>query len=301
MTARTALIINGPNYKEAGLVPFYYRWRNCDTNLTSNTPANQYQRQKIIQRTVRVPASLYTMNKGALTVFRPTSESEYNVCWNQQSDRPYPSNQKATIPSTYTTLSNKHTSNTSSRPGCQTPGGIGCDIKHNSYERYLNRMKGRHVLRRGAIPPTFGSPDLPFNRAYPVYGGKEFKTSIVSGCNCPIHSTVTGDTILYGTSSFDSINEVVFSYQVGQLVYAKETEEEGYVQAKITAILDSGVFQVTFTDGTSQTLNAYQIMQYFPCNCTYNTVNTSGDFNYLEGFTETCLYPELAIIKQLGT
>ena len=31
-------------------------------------------------------------------------------------------------------------------PGGQTPGGIGCDIKHNSYERYLNKLKRRgHV------------------------------------------------------------------------------------------------------------------------------------------------------------
>ena len=26
-------------------------------------------------------------------------------------------------------------------PGGQTPGGVGCDIKHNSYERYLNKLK----------------------------------------------------------------------------------------------------------------------------------------------------------------
>jgi hypothetical protein len=28
-------------------------------------------------------------------------------------------------------------------PGGQTPGGVGCDIKHNSYERYLNKLKRR--------------------------------------------------------------------------------------------------------------------------------------------------------------
>lgn len=31
-------------------------------------------------------------------------------------------------------------------PGGQTPGGVGCDIKHNSYDRYLNKLKRRgHV------------------------------------------------------------------------------------------------------------------------------------------------------------
>ena len=59
--------------------PFYYRVRNCDTNLTSNTPANQYQRLKIIQNTVRVAASLYTMNLGALNAYSPPIIN--NVCY----------------------------------------------------------------------------------------------------------------------------------------------------------------------------------------------------------------------------
>jgi hypothetical protein len=101
------------------------------------------------------------------------------------SDRPEPSVQKASIPTgTNSSLNRRHTSVTSSRPGCQTPGGIGCDIKHNSYDRYLNRLKGKGPLKRGSIPPYFGAP-IPFNNAFPVYGGKTVKTNIVSGCNCP--------------------------------------------------------------------------------------------------------------------
>ena len=55
-----------------------YRCRGCNNNLTANDPASQYQRQKIIQNTVRVPTSLFTMNLGALNVYeRP------NLCfWN---------------------------------------------------------------------------------------------------------------------------------------------------------------------------------------------------------------------------
>ena len=64
--SKTSIVYN-QNYKSNGLVPFFYRARNCDTNMTSNTPANQYQRQKIMQNTVRVPASLYTMNLASLT------------------------------------------------------------------------------------------------------------------------------------------------------------------------------------------------------------------------------------------
>ena len=123
--AKTALVFN-PLNKILGLPPFYYRLRDCDTNLTSNTPANQYQRLKLIQNTVRVYSSLYTSNLGPLNAYVKPTNATYGVCWNQMSDRPIPSVQKATIPTgSNTTLNRKHTSVTSSRPGCQTPGGIG--------------------------------------------------------------------------------------------------------------------------------------------------------------------------------
>ena len=184
---KTSIVYNNPN-KLIGLPPYYYRYRNCDTNLTSNTPSNQYQILKLIQKTVRIPGSLYTSNLGPLNAYvKPISnpsENLYGVCWNQMSDRPVPSVQKATTPTGYAnSLNSRHHSVTSGRPGCQTPGGAGCDIKHNSYDRYLNRLKGKGPLRRGYIPPTFGAP-IPFNPAFPVYGGKTTKTNIVTGCNC---------------------------------------------------------------------------------------------------------------------
>jgi hypothetical protein len=174
----------------------YYKCRNCDTNLTANTPANRYQIQKLIQNTVRVPASEYVMNKASLNVV-PNGK---DVCWNQQSDRSVPSIQKATIPTgMFNSMNGKHTSHTSSRPGCQTPGGVGCDIKHNSYDRYLNRLKGKKILKRGIIPPEFALPTIPFNRAYPVYGGKLVKTAIVSGYKCACPSKID-DNIIYQTN-----------------------------------------------------------------------------------------------------
>ena len=51
------------------LSPVICRLRSCDTNLTSDTPANQYQKLKLIQNTVRVQSSLYTMNLGALSAY----------------------------------------------------------------------------------------------------------------------------------------------------------------------------------------------------------------------------------------
>ena len=99
------------------------------------------QTLKIIQNKVRVASSLYTMNLGVLNSYNKPVIN--NVCWNQMSDRAVPSVQKATVPTGFAnSLNGKHSSFTSSKPGSQTPGGIGCDIKHNSYARYLNRLKG---------------------------------------------------------------------------------------------------------------------------------------------------------------
>jgi hypothetical protein len=176
----TAIVVNGDDF-------YYCRNRNCDTNLNSNTPKTQYIIQKIIQNTVRVPSSLYTMNLGALNVYEKPSLERQNVNWNQMSDRANPSQQQTYVPTKGCTIgsnSTKHTV-TASRPGAQSPGGVGCDIKHNSYDRYLNRIKGKAPLRRGIIPPNFGVP-VPFNRAFPIYGNKTTKTNIINNCDCPI-------------------------------------------------------------------------------------------------------------------
>ena len=177
----TPFLFNEDN-KQLGLQPYYYRKTGCNDNLTSNTPADQYQRLKLIQNTVRVPASLYTMNLGSLT---SGARSSTAVCWNQMSDRLVPSVQRSIVPSgTNNSLNTRRRSVTSSRPGCQSPGGVGCDIKHNSYERYLNRLKAKEPLRQGVIPPGFGQNSIPFVRAFPIYGGKTTKTNIISGCVC---------------------------------------------------------------------------------------------------------------------
>jgi hypothetical protein len=51
-------------------------------------------------------------------------------------------------------------------------------------------------------------PYLPFNPAFPVYGDKLMKTSIVSGCNCP--ETSNDNDILY-KSSYTKYN--ILEYQ----------------------------------------------------------------------------------------
>jgi hypothetical protein len=264
MYSRTAIVYkypfeSPPNNKTKD--DYYYRLRSCDTNLNSNTPANQYQRLKIIQNTVRVASSLYTMNLGALNAYTQPTSATYNVCWNQMSDRPIPSIQKTYVP-TCGSNSTKHTT-TGPRPGAQSPGGVGCDIKHNSYDRYLNRLKGKAPLRRGVIPPDFGAP-IPFNRALPIYGGKTTKTSIVNNCNCPI-TAKSDDSRIYNDPLFYPEPNISCIFKVGDYVYA--TEGLYYVRALIISEINTNLFSVQFDDGSTDTKTCDELKIYFPCDC----------------------------------
>jgi hypothetical protein len=255
----------------------------CNQNMASNDPATQYQRQKIIQNTVRVKSSLYTMNLAALNVYQHPKTtyglvvlsdggSSYvvppGVNWNQMSDRREPHIQvvKSGSGSTYGASSTRHTI-TRLRPGALSPGGSGVDIKHNSYERYLNRLKGKGPVRRGPIPPTYGSPYIPFNRAFPIYGGKTIKTSIVSGCNCPINDDLpNNDILLYQNSNIQNqIYDVTYTFHVGDLVWAKKyVEARLFEKGTITAIND-GLYTVVFTDETEIVTIKCELLPYFDC------------------------------------
>jgi hypothetical protein len=279
-TSITSLVYNAPYAKQLGVPPFYYRYRSCNpnfpnrtqTNVGGFTPADQYQKLKIIQDSVRVYGSLYTSNLGPLTAYkRPLSDPQqglYGVCWNQMSDRPVPSVQRASIPTGYaTSMNRRHTSVTSSRPGCQTPGGIGCDIKHNSYDRYLNRLKGKGPMRRGVVPSNFGKP-IPFNSALPVYGGKTMKTNIIdSGCDCPIINTEQQDLTIYNNPFWQPYPSGNLSFNVGDYVYAIKTGTDYYSRAIVTAKSETDIYTIEFDDGTIQTSNINELRIYFPCNC----------------------------------
>lgn len=139
----------------------------CISNPTSNNsnPFAKYQALKQIQNTVGVDSSQYTFN------LIPTATHPGQPVWKNTSDRAVPHKQfkaNTAILSSY-------------RPGAFSPGGVGCDVKHNSYVRYLNRIKGKVALRRDRIPETFLLPTIPFTCAQPIYGDKQVKTSIV-GC-----------------------------------------------------------------------------------------------------------------------
>ena len=274
--------------------PLIYRCRGCNNNLTANDPASQYQRQKIIQKTVRVPASVFTMNLGALSAYeRPNvkynlvdiSGSTYlvspGVNWNQMSDRREPHIQvvKTGAGSGYHSSSTKRTI-TSNRPGAMSPGGAGVDIKHNSYDRYLNRLKGKAPMRRGVVPPNFGVPYIPFDRAYPIYGGKVLKTSIINGCNCPIVSD--GDNRLYKDSAIqDNIYAVNYKYNVGDYVWANKMGDYSGQSYKAQIIsFTNNLFTIQFPDGTIESVTSEDISIYFDCSGCVNNNLTSKFLTY---------------------
>jgi hypothetical protein len=255
--------------------------RSCNQNLAGNDPASQYQRQKLIQNTVRVMSSLYTMNLAGLSGYqKPSNTSQLveqsgtpyiappKVYWNQMSDRARPSQQvqKVASGSTYHISSTRHTI-TRDRPGAMSPGGIGVDIKHNSYNRYLNKLKGKAPLRRGVIPPNYGQP-IPFNRAYPVYGGKTVKTAIINGCECP--NTTDANKLIYGSKSSaiqDELLSVKYVFNKGDFVLAKKIDTDTKLyKAQIIDSID-GLYTVEFEDKVTKVLAYCELNIYSNCNC----------------------------------
>ena len=282
--------------------------RGCNKNLASDGPASQYQRQKLIQKTVRVQSSLYTMNLASLSGYqKPSSDIQLieqagatyivppRVYWNQMSDRARPANQvtKVASGSTYHTSSTRHTI-TRNRPGAMSPGGIGVDIKHNSYDRYLNKLKGKTPLRRGIIPPNYGAP-IPFNRAFPIYGGKIVKTGIINGCDCPeLTDNLNADKRIYGSPSNaiqDEILKVKYTFNVGDFIWAKKFDTDiKFYKAVITNITD-GLYTIQFTDDDLiRIVTQSQLLIYFECNCE-NTLSLQEQL--LEGLNEKNVTTEL--------
>ena len=89
----------------------------------------------------RIPASEFSMNLGAFHVF--TGSRINGQTWNQSSDRAVEHVTKNPVPSHGNSTK---TSITRPRPGALRPGGKGVDIKHNSYARYMNRLKGKAMI-----------------------------------------------------------------------------------------------------------------------------------------------------------
>jgi hypothetical protein len=89
----------------------------------------------------RIPASEFSMNRAAFHVY--TGSRINGQTWNQSSDRALQHKTPNPIPSHGNSTK---TSLTRARPGAIRAGGKGVDIKHNSYARYMNRLKGQAMI-----------------------------------------------------------------------------------------------------------------------------------------------------------
>ena len=181
-----------------------------------------------------------------------------NTYWNQMSDRARPSNQVTKVASG-STSSTRHTI-TRNRPGAMSPGGIGVDIKHNSYNRYLNKIKGKAPLRRGVINSS--------NLLSPIYGGKIVKTSIINRCACTDVSEQ--DKLIYNSNDNlqDKILSVRYSFNIGDFVWAKQIDTDtNLYKGEIINIMDE-LYTVKFSENMIRNIPYCELIIYFELNCT---------------------------------
>lgn len=103
-----------------------------------------------ITKSISQSNSQYLGNLGSLEVFNHTSCNKLETIQSknkasQASDRYY----KAKVPITAVVPTRGNSikrTQTSLRPGSLGPGGIGVDVKHNSYARYLAKKKGKAIF-----------------------------------------------------------------------------------------------------------------------------------------------------------
>lgn len=314
-------LVNEPFYTIPLIFSNANRKRGCNNHLNGNDPASRYQKLKLIQNTVRVPSSLYTMNLGALNVYEPPNDvfqevvlngAQYiispGVNWNQMSDRRIPHEQKVVSGSgsTYGGNSLKRTL-TRLRPGALSPGGYGVDIKHNSYDRYLARIKAKAPLRRGIIPKTFASGFIPFNRAYPIYGGKEFKTAIIERCKdyCSVKKGEIAIDKLFGSTDLQSeILNITYTFTVGQTVYVEKPTFNTLFKATIQQINGTDIVIQFIDDLTTTVINNKQakIFVYDRCitdACRIDNAQTSTDVKYvIDNILYSCTADGLTLINR---
>jgi hypothetical protein len=137
----------------------------CYRCVDNEGKETEEQTQRKIWNVSRVQSSLYTMNKGAQNVVggennKPKTEFA-NVNWNQMSDRAVPGIVKKTM-----LVSRRRTR---AWPGKTSAPGSGVDVKHDSYARYLARLKAPNM--RTKKDTTEPDDDKKFNgNKYQLFG-----------------------------------------------------------------------------------------------------------------------------------
>uniref|UniRef100_A0A6C0HH06 Uncharacterized protein n=1 Tax=viral metagenome TaxID=1070528 RepID=A0A6C0HH06_9ZZZZ len=148
-----------------GQLPLTSQCTSCNASCSTGTCSsiNNVANQKQMWHQVRVPASLYTMNAAALANTQLISNK---LAWNQSSDKLLKSIQTAYHP---TRGSSTRRTLTSLKPGSCAPGGKGVDIKHNSYDRYLNKLKGG-TIAASQNTNVINNPNMLYGNKKRAYG-----------------------------------------------------------------------------------------------------------------------------------
>jgi hypothetical protein len=142
--------INPPSYAVLGSV--CKEKEASDAGRATGLCGDSIATQLLILKQRRMSSSQYLSNIAAVTTNGPQIENsplaKYSyVNWKQSSDRNQPSIVPATsvVPTRGNSL---RSSITRLRPGSTQSGGEGVDVKHNSYNRFLNKLKS-NTLRKG--------------------------------------------------------------------------------------------------------------------------------------------------------
>jgi hypothetical protein len=148
--------------------------------------------QKKIQRVVGVPESEYLSNLASAVVSNGSRLTQLQInsltpassrpsfgagTWNQASDRALPAGSRIKKPKT----------------GSSIHVGVGVDVKHNSYARYLARLKGKNLKVKNVSNNKLQSIINTLNKNKPVVNNKPLPLMIVQQagktqnvCACPI-------------------------------------------------------------------------------------------------------------------
>jgi len=159
-------------YDASGLPPCCNNCGRCQCTGTPClfTPGMREITQKRIQNQVRISESQYTDVLAAVTIqggrsnlpLNLPSQGFYNVNQSQASDRNRLHIQTRYVPGNG--ANSTKTSITRLRPGSMGPAGknaVGVDVKHNSYDRYLGRLKAKSLgasWKSGDNPNTLPPP-----------------------------------------------------------------------------------------------------------------------------------------------
>ena len=112
-----------------------------DGYSASRRTADEFNLESTLLKIDKQTSYLASQNTSILktkTIIGPPSNRPNLARWNNQSDRLLPSVQRTRTSSPRLAGS----------PGAMSPGGVGVDVKHGSYDRYLAKKKYKNSLNK---------------------------------------------------------------------------------------------------------------------------------------------------------